>query len=56
MIVYSTAFWGLPLLLRVYGSAFPRALVWGALSGVATALIHVYGGPALKKGAPSPFM
>lgn len=39
MITYSKTSWGLHLLLRVYGSAFPRSLPFSAIStGICAAL------------------
>lgn len=49
MITYDTSFWGLPLLFRAFGSAFPRATLFGALAGGATALLYFLGPDAATK-------
>lgn len=40
MITYSKNFWGLPHLLRLYGSTIPRTLAFAILSSGLTALFH----------------
>lgn len=42
MIIYDKSFWGVALLLRLYGSAFPRSLPAGLLSIVFTTLLIVF--------------
>ncbi|KAK9805550.1 hypothetical protein WJX72_004682 [[Myrmecia] bisecta] len=41
MITYSKLAWGLHLLLRFYGSAFPRALIFSGISVAITAVLFV---------------
>lgn len=48
MIVYEPSFWGLPLLWRVYGSAFPRALLFGGITAGGTALLYYTGDTQAK--------
>ncbi|CAD7699638.1 unnamed protein product [Ostreobium quekettii] len=40
MILYSKNYWGLPLLWRIYGSAFPRTLPFALVSGVITLILE----------------
>ncbi|GMH38627.1 hypothetical protein BSKO_06511 [Bryopsis sp. KO-2023] len=40
MITYNKSYWGLPLLLRVYGSAFPRTWPFAVLSGFMTLVLE----------------
>jgi hypothetical protein len=39
MIKYEKALWGFPLMLRVYGSAFPRALPALVITAIYTLLL-----------------
>jgi predicted membrane chloride channel (bestrophin family) len=46
MIIYSKKFYGIHLLFRLYGSAFPRVLPFSLLSAGLTALLFYYPGQA----------
>eukprot|EP00210_Caulerpa_lentillifera_P008077 g7712.t1 len=46
MIVYDKRHWGLPLLFRIYGSAFPRCLPFAILSGTITLVLELTVGKA----------
>ena len=41
MITYSKTSWGLHLLLRVYGSAFPRSLIFSIISAAITVALYL---------------
>ena len=41
MITYSKTAWGLHLLLRLYGSAFPKTLVFASASTVIAAALYI---------------
>ena len=41
MITYNKIGWGLPLLFRMYGSAFPRSFPFAALRAALTALFYL---------------
>ncbi len=56
MIIYETKFWSFPLLWRLYGSAFPRAILWGAFTGGGTALLYLFGANDAQKALSNPFM
>eukprot|EP01023_Acetabularia_acetabulum_P020213 TRINITY_DN20429_c0_g2_i1.p1 TRINITY_DN20429_c0_g2~~TRINITY_DN20429_c0_g2_i1.p1 ORF type:complete len:458 (+),score=86.68 TRINITY_DN20429_c0_g2_i1:226-1599(+) len=45
MIIYHKRFWGLQLLTRLYGSAFPRALPFALLSTAITLLLKLLADP-----------
>jgi hypothetical protein len=40
MITYSKTSWGLHLLLRIYGSAFPRSLIFSVISSSITVALY----------------
>mmetsp|Transcript_25095 Transcript_25095/g.45441 ORF Transcript_25095/g.45441 Transcript_25095/m.45441 type:complete len:188 (+) Transcript_25095:107-670(+) len=55
MIVYSNGFWGLPILFRLYGSAFPRSLFFASSSSMATAILYYYGSTNVITTLKNPF-
>ncbi|KAG2432141.1 hypothetical protein HXX76_009067 [Chlamydomonas incerta] len=54
MIIYENWLWGLPLLTRGYGSAFPRAFLFAAISALETAILFVYAPDNIKKALKNP--
>lgn len=45
MILYGKAWWGIPLLFRVYGSALPRAQPFAIIAVVENVLLTQFAGP-----------
>lgn len=56
MIVYEVNFWGLPLLGRVYGSAFPRALLFGGLSSLTAYILFAFAPAGATETLSNTFM
>jgi len=58
MILYGKAFWGIPLLFRVYGSALPRAQPFAILAAVECIILREFAGenraPPRRLVAPPP--
>ncbi|CAD7698726.1 unnamed protein product [Ostreobium quekettii] len=52
MILYTKNYWGLPLLWRIYGSAFPRTIPFALISGVIALILEWTVGED-KDGRPS---
>jgi len=55
MIVYSNDFWGLSILFRLYGSAFPRAAMFASISALMTAILYYYAPSSIKYSISNPF-
>mmetsp|Transcript_31456 Transcript_31456/g.57132 ORF Transcript_31456/g.57132 Transcript_31456/m.57132 type:complete len:411 (-) Transcript_31456:850-2082(-) len=55
MIVYSNNLWGLAILFRLYGSAFPRAVVFASISALMTAILYYYGPSPIIYSISNPF-
>ena len=56
MIVYENKLWGLPTLLQVHGSAFPRALLFASVCAIVTAMLYKFGPDATTGAIRNPVM
>lgn len=54
-VLYSKSFWGLPLALRVYGSAVPRTLPAALVTCAYTLLLSLLARPAVSAAWGHPF-
>ncbi|KAG2488737.1 hypothetical protein HYH03_012736 [Edaphochlamys debaryana] len=54
MILYENHYWGIPLLLHLYGSAFPRALLFASLAALETALLYQYAPTYITQSLKNP--
>ncbi|KXZ44684.1 hypothetical protein GPECTOR_63g13 [Gonium pectorale] len=54
MILYDNRYWGLPLIGRLYGSAFPRAFLFASLTALETALLYKYAYHQIAGGLRNP--
>lgn len=55
MITYSKTTWGLHLLVRVYGSAFPRSIIFSGISSAITMALYVTKRPQLLSDWRHPY-
>ena len=55
MITYSKTTWGLHLLIRVYGSAFPRSLLFSCVSAAITVALYVSKRPQILSDWRHPY-
>mmetsp|Transcript_6724 Transcript_6724/g.23459 ORF Transcript_6724/g.23459 Transcript_6724/m.23459 type:complete len:254 (-) Transcript_6724:50-811(-) len=55
MIIYSKRLWGLPLAIRVQGSAFPRSFVFALMSGLAAAAFHHWARESIQDAWEHPY-
>ncbi len=55
MIIYSKSLWALPLLLRWYGSALPRALPAALISGAFAAVLSAVAQQELQEAWLHPY-